>query len=142
MKIENQVCTLQQAKDLKRLGVEQKPANYFWDESDGQLYRCADGSASDIGCFAAFTVAEMGVMFPDGQDIKRMRAAQLLSYRIAAAAGGGYYCEIPDENGEELTPPLFSTKGITEAQARAAMLIHLLESGRIILSAVNQRLYA
>ena len=70
MKIEQQVCTLEQAKRLKELGVEQKVL-YQWKVNDVQtvvidtpMAMWIERYVPPVGntFYAAFTVAELGVM--------------------------------------------------------------------------------
>jgi len=78
MKNENQVCTLKQAKKLKKLGVEQKSiwhhcfyvkhgmvgSNYglYHESMVASLLEDNEGDEFDIEFASAFTVAELGVM--------------------------------------------------------------------------------
>jgi len=80
MKIESQVCSLELAKKLKELGFEQESAFYYADDEDGELLLVlnkdgeSDPIVAHLGEFeeedsinvSAYTVAELGEMFPDG----------------------------------------------------------------------------
>lgn len=75
MKIENQVCTLEQAKKLKELGIECKSLFQWRDYSmlkDNRIEplvsyeRVTVSHASVMQVFNAFTVAELGVMIGKG----------------------------------------------------------------------------
>jgi len=120
MKIENQVCTLEQAKRLKELGVEQV-ANLYWkeDTDKDRLYDPWIGGEK----YAAFTVAELGVMIgsPIGEKVN--------SYTTDGATGSYLH-------GSHIT----TTHSEHEAHIRADVLIHLLENNIITAEEVNTRL--
>jgi hypothetical protein len=167
MKIEQQVCTIEQSFKLQDLGVLQD-AHYYRMENDdneivlmrrdeiikifeenildtkreeegiqnGQMisYRESDLqnlaqqifssaiSKFDHDIVAAFTVAELGVMLND----------ECTSYK----AGGfnGWMCSLKQGKSD------VSIGGKTEAEARANMLIYLLENNLISFERVNIRL--
>jgi hypothetical protein len=122
MKLELQVCLIDQAEKLNLLGLNQKAANYFWDLADGELYRSVDASAADIGCVAAWTVAEMGLLLP-------------LEYYVRTRDFDYDDWVCYDSDDDNL---LGSYK--TEAEAKAAILIHLLETQLITPEECNNRL--
>ena len=135
MQIENQVSSVEQSKKLKELGIIQKVANYFWDTADNQLYRCADGSATDIGCCAAYTVAELGIMLPEFS----------YSWRGRGVNDVNYACVTSDQppSDDEIDYLLDKSEVAikkTEAEARAAKLIQKIESGELTAAEVNARL--
>jgi hypothetical protein len=133
MKIENQVCTLEQAKRLKELGVNTKcafgfieiPANglgvyaYWHDEkyalinADIIMYL-----GNGEGKWYAPTVTELGAMFGKGTS-----AASLL------------YDAVQDQMNRS-----HSFTIVLSPQFLANCLIGLLETGRVAADEVNQRL--
>lgn len=154
MKVENQVCTLEQAKKLDELGVKYKDYHYAYVDfsvySGQEAVLCRPAShveehskewswfmigehseeitaeidedtvSADGGVYPAFTVAELGVMIlnnPKNTDI------------------------FIDWDGQYIFK---GEKGVkicnTEAEARAAMLIYLLENNLTTLEEVNTRL--
>jgi hypothetical protein len=149
MKLQDQVCTIEQAKKLKELGVSQE--SYFsWcgDETQRLMDNGKDGLAiSDwvyvtrtIPCnnqeadhremvpsakpfAAAFNVAELGIMLPPGYD-------------TMYTTNDGWRCY--DLDGMDMHKKPF----IHEVEARAAALIKLLENGKISVDEVNQCLTA
>lgn len=157
MELSQQVCNLQQAKRLKELGVKQESI-FVWQDgeiSDNPYTsaKCGDwescsvcnehlgkGTEAECKCsewkadgyyepwkwqrfknndhdyYSAFTVAELGVMLP---------LAECSSGSVThenQKMPGDFACEIE----RQITPNVFYGK--TEAEARAAMLIHLLEN--------------
>ncbi len=137
MKIENQVCPFEHAKRLKKLGVMQESLHYY-SEKFGIVTKTRSGFAivesmqpgapdllkEDITLneyYAAFTVAELGIALP---------------YSINSAA-------MIIENGNDIKyvsyPRIKTTFGTTEAQARANMLIWLLDNKYITADEVNRR---
>lgn len=160
MKLENQVCSLEQAKKLKELGV--KGAEFFlWLEvarfdKKGDIVewlpalfieRSLDPecvSMLPVGCvnddneimesrgnYPAFTVAELGVMLPLA---KSEKSKQTQCWKTHDKYGWAMYEDGYIQSG-------FTVRfEPTEAQARAAMLIYLLENNHITAEEVNQRL--
>lgn len=123
MKIDDQVCPFLHAKRLKELGVMQKSLHYHTQNTivtPGTIQGKTDIENREH--FAAFTVAELGVALPHSID------------------GAG----LAMENGEDMMyvsyPPIKTTFGKTEAQARANMLIWLIENKYASASEVNERL--
>lgn len=116
MKLEDQVCSLNLAKRLNEIGVRQESAFYwilcpldavwgveFWEFS----------MPGPIGGYSAFTVAELGGMLPIG----------CMSTKI--------FDDLPWAC--VLDVPAFRFDGKTEADARAKMLINLIEKGIVTL---------
>lgn len=119
MKLEEQVVSLELAKRLAKLGVKQDSL-FRWYESDtgvAVVMLEADAKANDA---SAFTVAELGEMLP--QYIKNLKR-------------GDFWLAIADSAD---LPETLESKAITfgrhqeiertEADARAKMLIYLLEN--------------
>jgi hypothetical protein len=128
MTIQQQVCTLEQAKRLSQLGIRQGLSVFFYDTYvDNQ--RLVMNSTPEDGylpdpdntCFSAFTVAELGVMLP--KDANRIWKKS-----------NGWEFSIGDSDWKNWR------KCATEAEARAATLIHLLENKLITAEEVNARL--
>jgi hypothetical protein len=116
MELEKQVCSLELAKKLKELGLKQE--SYFWWFQNARNGNWMMGDASDaikkdgkkeIPSYSAFTVAELGEMLP-----REEWGADSMSkkYRV-------WWKRAPVE-----------TDWIenTEADARAEMLVYLLEN--------------
>ena len=121
MNLEQQVCSLELAKKLKVLGVRQESAFYWWDPSFGndrwKILFNEHSMELDSERISAFTVAELGEMLPIG------------------------YCTVPlhEERRGRTWIPEFAEDGKikllqnfgsdTEADARAKILIYLIEQG-------------
>lgn len=147
MELSKQVCTLEQAKRLKELGVRADALFYHITNvavpSDGgvkmfsetqswkRFRKVEDGGV--IKYYPAYTVAELG-----------------LALRAYSGIGHSFYNEHTHrgKGGWGHTHTIWG-KGIqpildyydSEAEARAAMLIHLLENGFITAEEVNKRLF-
>lgn len=132
MKLSDQVCTLEQAKRLKKLGVKQDSILSWYSSRDrddtpglnkSRQYdcpTCGHPNASYFEEVAAYTTAELGVMLPDYFSVHRGHS-------------GGYYCSKLMSTDPEATGP-------TMAQAMASRLITGLETGEFTAEEVNKRL--
>ena len=131
MKLENQVCNLELSKKLKELGVK-KDSVWFWQFNDKEGERLGIGKYSlerfnpnifqSYKDYPAFTVAELGEMLPDAINDDELYTSK---------HGNKWYVEymnLPEDKPECLRS-LFAK---TEADARAEMLIWLIENKHII----------
>lgn len=131
MKLSDQVCTLDQAKRLKELGINQE-AYFSWfyatDRDDipslnkASRHDCAMCGHPITPYFAevsAWTVAELGLMLPCGYDTMQCSGEGWHGYDLDTGDYGPYP---------------------TEAMCRGYMLIHLLETKTITAEEVNKRL--
>lgn len=127
MKLEQQVCSLELAKRLKELGVKQDSAFYWvsFEAHDYILNQEVPGSLKERNFllpsddsrlknypafsnnFSAFTVAELGEILPFGFD----------SHKVEEHTNLGWMARYTD----------YRFFAATEADARAKMLIHLIE---------------
>lgn len=139
MKLEQQVASLELCKKLKELGVKQESLFYYCNcgEINQNRYTssvcgCRTGglSTSDmILATSAFTVAELGEMLPDEIDTpeekdKYWGGGSYFYVQIKSGLGYGRY-------GTEVVPDslwIEIKENDTEADARAKMLIYLLEN--------------
>ncbi len=112
MKLEDQVCSLEFSKRLKELGVKQDSLFYFFKD---RIYYRGDLAVPDNKIISAFTVAELGEMLP-----KNMPS-------LGSNDESGWYMHVfkPIEKWIKMYPCK------TEANARAKMLIYLLENNLI-----------
>jgi hypothetical protein len=111
MKLEQQVTSLELSKKLKELGVKQE-SFFYWALRQDVSWICAQGKGwSDS--VSAFTVAELGEMLPE---------EYVLPYRMDSD-NGRWRC-YPIEDDEDL----FLAEADIEADARAKMLVYLLEN--------------
>jgi len=122
MKLEDQVCSLELAKKLKGFGVKQDSYFYWTKTVAGKRWKVFTVDylkhfhKYEEERYSAFTVAELGEMLPDYCDFTQKHTnvnTKEVWYRC-------YY---------EGTNFWFDEK--TEAEARAKMLIYLLETGFI-----------
>lgn len=134
MKLHDQVCTIEQAKRLKELGIVQE-AEFSWFvatdvDDDSALNRSWKSSCLTCGHprtpyfeeLSAFTASELSLALPDYFSVHRGNS-------------GGYYCNKLMATDPEATGP-------TMAQAMASRLITGLETGEFTADEVNKRLTA
>lgn len=150
MKLSDQVCTLEQAKKLMALGIDADAINaqFVWHnlnlpeftlalQIDAEEWANKPKRGANIGeVFSAFTVAELGVMLPN--TINDRAAIILFQNNLPKESEGRFVAMIVMNSWEQR--PLRREYGRTEAEARAALLIHLLESGKVTAEEVNSRL--
>lgn len=124
MTLEQQVCSLESAKRLKELGVKQE--SYFiydavWGANEVESWEIRHGSLSTEPeeVYSAFTVAELGEMFI-GQ-IVNFEHRKDGKYRV-------WWYGSPKTMVEQ---QIHNIDADTEAEARAKMLIYLLENNLI-----------
>lgn len=141
MELEKQVCSLDLAKRLKELGVgvekhsEYQSSLFYWVPYIRNDWRIeyADGRLSSPAFYSAFTVAELGLLIP-----KRISTDEGKSYwpcfgwiiDIDLTSQAFIWWEAEDENNSH---EYFAQRADTEADARAKMLIYLLENKLVVL---------
>lgn len=165
MKIENQVCNESQARVLQNLGIKYKNYQFafvdFGTPSGQETVLCRPATeteefnkewawfligrhskeirseidegtlGADGGVYPAFTVAELGVMLPVWIGHYKDEEGGFVSYdkKHKEYVGGNF-----------VTYSYKSFHANTEVEARAAMLIYLLENKLITSEEVNKRL--
>lgn len=139
MTLQQQVCTLQQAKRLKELGIEQESslAYYYTGDTstnvDHLLFRLSGSSDDPYNlCFAAFTVSELFQMIPEGStfggDWYMRYCWKGISFGYNRKNAGLPHIEQAWYKPDEI------------AIALADLLIHLLENNLVTASDCNKRL--
>jgi hypothetical protein len=117
MKLENQVVSLDLAKRLKELGVKQDSYGYW---ANGRVWPFVMLDFDHLeNAVAAFTVAELGEMLSEGMTDSHMMAT------------GRWTCEYLPSVTEDGSDKEVRVDADTEADARAKMLIYLIENNRI-----------
>lgn len=125
MKLIDQVITLEQAKRLKELGVSQQSvACFIGDELhlfEKSFYNWAEQKG--MNAVAAYTVAELGVMLGTEEWSTNYKKQNIFYWdaELFALPFGAYP---------------------TEAEARAHLLLHLIEGNYITIEEVNKGLCA
>lgn len=125
MKLENYVCTLEQAKKLKELAVKQEDALYYW-VGDGYLERNEEkpwlfqGYESNERLGAAFTSQELCELIDEFVD----KNDNFWTYKKVFGKDKSFYYFFIDYEKDSRISFTFNS----EAQARAEFLIHLLEN--------------
>lgn len=142
MKLQDQVCTLEQAKRLKELGIEYD-AYFYHDVHDGMGGEQKKGESSirdhlqrSSMSYPAFTAAELGVMLPEYLSIDSYRM-HVHSYKQEQNNSPALWTITMGKSSDKEVPDFDSHK---EAQARAAMLIYLLENKLTTAEECNKRL--
>ena len=123
MKLEQQVTSLELSRCLKEIGVKQESLFYWvchWvnrtPERTFNLFYGKDEDDTVNEFVSAFTVAELGEMLPEGTESHRR--------------DNTWWCILDRRVGRRNVTE--AKKASAEADARAAMLIHLLENKLIL----------
>jgi len=132
MKLEQQVTNLELAKKLKKLGVNQESL-FYWHLESGHYFVVGDNKLEDEDSrylFSAFTVAELGEMLPEIIKVDHNRVAQFYCYRLDKERVIQLEAkERPIYEGSIVEYGFYKEMSAdTEANARAKMLIYLLEN--------------
>lgn len=142
MNIIYQVCSFEQAEELKNLGIKQYSYFYWYDEGDKQhTFTIFAGNLpfrkDSRRCYSAYTVAELGEMLP--HSIVRDEVGYYLIYtKLIDELTSDLinFCtyendNMQDKKGHIYTSSLCTTGGTNEAEARAKMVIYLIKEGLI-----------
>jgi len=129
MNIESQVCSLEFARRLKELGIEQSSLFYWIKYKNRSPYSIAylahffrDEKNIVEELYSAFTVAELGEMLqPFNIVTSKYKKGNKMVWNV-------YVQDMTMRINKTYEP---SHVGYTEADARAKMLIYLLENGLI-----------
>lgn len=124
MKIEDQVCSLEFAKRLPELGVKQDSLFCWTTQLDLEFLPTEIRNQSVV--IAAFTVAELGEMLPDRINNEDDCCCLFYYDKYNNCHRISYV-----EDCGEIVSPYVETKGDTEANARAKMLIYLIENNLV-----------
>lgn len=129
MELKNQVCGLESAKKLKELRVKQDSLWYYRNiiVLEHTIAHAHDDCRIEKNEYSAFTVAELGELLPS--PLNTEKETYYLFYH-QALTHNVYYKSI---DGNELPAQIIEE---TEAEARARMLIYLLEN-KLIKRIVN-----
>lgn len=135
MTLENQVTSLDLSKQLKELGVKQESLFYwtFFKDYSQILYTqqevFKESWKVDPNYCSAFTASELGEMLPQSIEIKVDKGLDFWYWNANKKPYGGWTIELNGPLqffGDEKTKSYFEED--TEANARAKMLIYLLEN--------------
>lgn len=115
MELSKQIVSLELAKKLKELGVKQESLHLWQYVYAHKGYEIDNGDLDPSMTFSAFTVAELGEMLPEYANVNGMQT---------------WFCD--KENGKWRCGFRYNIntvqKADTESDARAKMLIYLLEN--------------
>lgn len=122
MNLPSSHTSLELSRKLKELGVKQESA-FYWCSEYGEIFELTQYRMYQT--IAAFSVAELGEMLP---------ALDCHSRRVIP---GEWFCEYSDYISNVGFPVQFTAD--TEANARAKMLIYLIENNLITVTEINRR---
>lgn len=123
MPLQQQVCSLELAQKLKELGVKQESLFYWYyvkNLQSWEIFSIHEDVLRDKDDISAFTVAELGEMLPGPLTYKGYNTCLIKSFKIDDTFVSAIY----NLDGEHM----LWIEADTEADARAKMLIYLLEN--------------
>lgn len=122
MKLEDQVVSLELSKRVAELGVKRESLWNWLVASDGAriMRNPVRGTYKYFDQYPAYTAAELGEILPDNVVYAKTEGS--------AKTWGKWVCSLEDEDREDGYFLGYSEYGDTEANARAKMLIYLLEN--------------
>ena len=123
MNLEDQCISLEYAKRLKELGVRQKSLYYITSKNNDVVIVYSPNESLNEKWYSAFTVAELGVMLPHS-----IRNSELY-YKKEVIEGKVFEISYHHYNRKgTLIRDMDIVVNAKEADARAIMLIHLIEN--------------
>lgn len=132
MKINDQTINLSQAKRLKDLGISQD--SFFLINPKGEVLESWMLDGTEDAFYSAFTVAELGAMLPTSP--KPEGGINYSYYHRNNWRGHSIGYSAPADPKNDIERPWFQN----EAEARADLLIYLLEEKSITPEEANTRL--
>lgn len=159
MRIEMQICSIEQAEKLKKLGVVQSSCFYYvnnWrnprfepvedgehviHESERHFTRIRGRERqTEVEFVAAYTATELGVLLPNILPYETLDYGVVLKQSFPDGKEQDSYIAEYTEVYSDLDygVTVFCSTGDTEAQSRANLLIYMIEIGRIKVSEINE----
>jgi len=138
MKLEDQLCTLEQAKRLRELGITSE--GYFLLNDKGEAFESWMLEGTEDRFYSTFTVAELGVMLPG-----IINKCKLTQWPISGATEEtiSYGMQYRFRGNDPVNYGVFPSStifGDTEAIVRANLLIAILEEKVLTAEECNKRL--
>jgi len=146
MELEKQVCSLDLSKRLQELGIKPdvqmywtqiptgsgKDAPYIWIVLPiDSMYEI---NSEEI---PAFSVAELGEMLPERTDEYRKNYIKFQKIKCESTNNDHYLCSLVEDGGYNMDIVKFDCSDPNEANARALMLIHLIENKIITIKEID-----
>lgn len=125
--LEQQVSSLKSSQRLKELGINQKNGLFYWEKSpysnEYSIFMRYTGDSYMQDWCCAFTCSEIGEILPN------KNVQQWYSEQVSCIAT--WVCRLVKI--DEFNKGIYGNKTVatTEVEARALMLIHLIENGLI-----------
>lgn len=158
MRIEEQICSIEQAEKLKELGVVQSSCFYYvnnWRNpkfepvNDGE--HVIQGSerhftrirgqerSAEVEFVSAYTATELGVLLPNILPHETVNYGIVLRQSLPDGKALDYYMAEYMEVYTDLDygATVFCGAGETEAQSRGNLLIYMIETGHIKIDEIN-----
>lgn len=127
--LKNQVCSLESGRVLKNIGIEFEPF-WKWKRSNDEWSLCM--GSNDSYKTPAYGVAELGEMLPGMIETTRQ-------YELATIKDDDcWVCRYVA--GNDMKKFLVGFAAASEAEARARLLIQIIESGYTTVAEINERM--
>lgn len=140
MKLQDQVTNLELSRKLKKLGVKQESVWYWQVYRDGDIFLLSSKDVEgfvgrDAFCdyYSAYTCSELGEMLPHFIRIKKIKYQLFESVALGEmnnpSSKKQWFIVYANEEDYHDNAPIKFMMCYSEANARAKMLIYLLENG-------------
>jgi hypothetical protein len=143
MTLEQQSCTLDQARKLKTLGIRQGQSYAAWIRNESlqeAAFRVAPAAGIKYASPATKKIPIEGFAGYTSAELEEMLFAYYFSGHAFKSNDKWGHTWGHLKNGGDRSQPIMSWHP-TAAQARAEMLIHLLQGGSLSAGQVNERLF-
>jgi hypothetical protein len=129
MKVENQVCTFDQAKRFDELGLDHDSLFHYARFESEEPFQLTQDVGEAIESYSAYSVAELGEMLPELHESYYSNHLGFWRWQVLEHdAEGDFPFKVSEQGDGEYD---------TEAEARADMLIDAIEDDRIKAEAIN-----
>lgn len=129
MGLKDQVCSLESAKRLKELGVIGSHVFVWRYEEEESEFILNDSTSGDEEWYPAFTVTELGEMLPT--HIDHSGTCFILTINRWDNDNKWQISYVGGEYNDDSAFNEFIADDLCEAEARAKMIIHLIEEGKM-----------
>ena len=131
MKAVNQVCSFEQAEQLKALGVNQLSLFYWINDAPPAVIFCPK-HIDNPDTFSAYTSADLSMMLPENCEFRRVNPERVINDVDFKTAFLGSH-----DDGDGACRNII---GPSEAIVKTDLLLYLIDKGYLSIEEINDRL--